>query len=59
MASKRSGSKSKAGSEAKAGKRNPKKALKDLEAKNDRKIRGGGKDTPIVKYTDSASIKLF
>jgi hypothetical protein len=50
MASKRSGSNPK---------RKPKKALKDLEAKNDRKIRGGGKDLPIIKYTDSASIKLF
>ena len=53
MASKRNESKPKPGD---AGKRKPKKALKDLEAKNDRKIRGG--DIPITKHIDGAS-KLF
>ena len=56
MASKMSGSKAKPG--GRAGKRKPKKTLKDLEAKNDRKIRGGG-ELPIIKSTDGASNKLF
>ena len=50
MAGKSSGSKSK---------RKTRKALKDLDAKNDRKIRGGGKDLSIIKSSDSSSNKQF
>jgi hypothetical protein len=49
MAGKSSGSKSK---------RKSRKALKDLDAKNDRKIRGG-KDLSIIKNSDSSSNKPF
>jgi len=59
MAGKRSGGKARSGGGDKAGKRKAKKTLNDLEAKNDRRIRGGGKDTPIIKSSDSASNKLF
>ena len=62
VASKRSGSKAKSGGEAKTGKRRTKKeSLKDLEAKDSQKIRGGvtTSEFTITKPTDSTSPKLF
>jgi len=58
MASKRSGTKTKSGG-GKAGKRKPKKeTLKDLEAKDTRKIRGGG-EFSITHNVDKATPILF
>ena len=57
MASKRSGNKTKSGG-GKAGKRKPKKGtLKDLEAKDTRKIRGG--EFSFTHNMDKATPKLF
>jgi hypothetical protein len=51
MASKRGGSKAKSGGGAKAGKRKPNKGgLKDLEAKDGRKIRGGTKQSVTEEF---------
>ena len=47
MARKRSGSKAKSASASKGGKGKPKERLKDLQVRNAKGVRGGGKTQPV------------
>jgi hypothetical protein len=57
MAQKRSGGKGRSGAGSKAGRASRKVAMRDLSAKGDRKIRGGG-EIPITKLIDKGTVKL-